>query len=97
MLVNARNPANAKYEQKSLTEIARMMNKDPADAAMDLVLQGQGRVMAIYHMMGEQDIETALKFPWTSIGSDAGAVMTFGKPDETGPAASARRSATPRA
>ena len=84
ILVNARNPANAKYEQKSLSEIARMMSKDPSDAAMDLVMQGQGRVMAIYHMMGEQDIETALKFPWTSIGSDAGAVMTLGKPDETG-------------
>jgi N-acyl-D-aspartate/D-glutamate deacylase len=84
ILVNARNAANAKYEQKSLSEVARMMNKDPTDAAMDLVLQGQGRVMAIYHMMGEQDIETALKFPWTSIGSDAGAVLTLGKPDETG-------------
>jgi len=84
ILVNARNPANAKYEQKSLSEIARMMNKDPTDAAMDLVLQGQGRVMAIYHMMGEHDIDTALKFPWTSIGSDAGAIMTLGKPDETG-------------
>ena len=84
ILVNARNPANAKYEQKSLSEIARMRTQEPADAAMDLVLQGQGRVMAIYHMMGEQDIETALKFPWTSIGSDAGAVMTLGKPDETG-------------
>ena len=84
VLVNARNPVNAKYEQKSLSEVARMMNKDPSDAAMDLVLQGQGRVMAIYHMMGEQDIETALKFPWTSIGSDAGAVLTLGKPDETG-------------
>ena len=84
VLVNARNPVNARYEQKSLSEVARMMNKDPSDAAMDLVLQGQGRVMAIYHMMGEQDIETALKFPWTSIGSDAGAVMTLGKPDETG-------------
>ena len=84
ILVNARNPANAKYEQKSLSEIARMMNKDPTDAAMDLVLQGQGRVMAIYHMMGEHDIDTALEFPWTSIGSDAGAIMTLGKPDETG-------------
>src|SRR5215467_2893309 len=40
--------------------------------------------MAIYHMMGEQDIETALRFPWTSIGSDAGAVAKLGVPDETG-------------
>ena len=40
--------------------------------------------MAIYHMMGEQDIETALRFPWTSIGSDAGAVASMGTPDATG-------------
>jgi N-acyl-D-amino-acid deacylase len=84
VLVNARNPANAKYEQKTITEIARETGKDPADAAWDIVAQGHGRVMAIYHMMGEQDIETALRFPWTSIGSDAGAVMQIGVPDETG-------------
>ena len=84
VLVNARNPENAKYERKPLSEIARLMNKEPADAAMDLVLQGSGRVMAIYHMMGEPDIETALKFPWTSIGSDAGAILTLGQPDQTG-------------
>ncbi|MGI8498469.1 MAG: amidohydrolase family protein [Gemmatimonadaceae bacterium] len=34
--------------------------------------------------MGEPDIETALRFPWTSIGSDAGAVLQLGIPDETG-------------
>jgi N-acyl-D-amino-acid deacylase len=84
VLVNAKNPDNAKYEQKNLTQIAREMGKDPADAAWDLVSQGRGRVMAIYHMMGEQDIETALHFPWTSIGSDAGAVARLGQPDETG-------------
>jgi N-acyl-D-amino-acid deacylase len=84
VLVNARNPDNAKYEQQSIAQIAKEMHKDPADAAWDLVAQGHDRVMAIYHMMGEQDIETALKFPWTSIGSDAGAVAQIGVPDETG-------------
>ncbi|MDQ6888085.1 MAG: D-aminoacylase [Gemmatimonadota bacterium] len=84
VLVNARNPDNAKYEQKSIAQIATETGKDPADAAWDLVVAGQGRVMAIYHMMGEPDIETALRFPWTSIGSDAGAVLELGTPDETG-------------
>jgi len=84
VLVNARNPDNAKYEQKTIAQIARETGKDPADAAWDLVAQGRGRVMGIYHMMGEQDIETALRFPWTSIGSDAGAVLRLGAPDETG-------------
>jgi N-acyl-D-amino-acid deacylase len=84
VLVNARNPENAKYQQKTIAQIAQETGKDPADAAWDLVAQGRGRVMAIYHMMGEQDIETALRFPWTSIGSDAGAVLAMGTPDATG-------------
>ena len=84
VLVNARNAANAKYQNKSIAQIARELGKDPADVAFDLVAEGRGRVMAIYHMMGEPDIETALRFPWTSIGSDAGAVITVGEPDETG-------------
>jgi N-acyl-D-amino-acid deacylase len=84
VLVNARNPDNAKYEQKTIAQIARETGKDPADVAWDLVSQGHGRVMAIYHMMGEPDIETALRFPWTSIGSDAGAVAQIGATDETG-------------
>src|SRR5258708_18932625 len=35
-------------------------------------------------MMGEQDIETALRFPWTSIGSDAGAAAALGAADDLG-------------
>src|SRR4030095_8772119 len=56
---------------------------DPADTAFDLVAQGQGRVMAIYHMMTEPDVETALGFKWTSIGSDAGGAVAEGGQDPT--------------
>jgi N-acyl-D-aspartate/D-glutamate deacylase len=84
VLVNARNPANARHHNRTIAQIAREMNRDPADVAWDLVAQGGGRVMAIYHMMSEQDIETALRFPWTSIGSDAGAVLSLGATDATG-------------
>ncbi len=84
VLVNARNAANARFEGKPIAEIARLLNKEPADAAWDLVAQGEGRVMAIYHMMSEADVETALRFPWTSIGSDAGAAITSGGQDPTG-------------
>lgn len=83
ILANARNPANAHFEGESIAQIAREEHKDPADAAWDLVAEGDGRVMAIYFMMSEKDIETALKFPWTSIGSDAGASVG-GQGDELG-------------
>jgi N-acyl-D-amino-acid deacylase len=85
VLVNAANPENKKYEQRSIADIATELKKDPADVAMDFVAQGQtGRVLAIYHMMSEVDIETALKFPWTSIGSDAGTALTPGGDDALG-------------
>ena len=84
VLVNARNPDNAKYERKTIAQIARETGKSPADAAWDIVAAGHGRVMAIYHMMGEDDIETALRFPWTSIGSDAGAALSAGTADALG-------------
>jgi N-acyl-D-aspartate/D-glutamate deacylase len=84
VLVNAQNKENARFEGKNLTRIAKEWNKEPADAAFDLVAQGNGRVLALYYMMSEQDIVTALKFPWTSIGSDAGAALQPGKVDGLG-------------
>ena len=84
VLANARNPANARFEGKTLEEIGKSWGKDPVDAAWDLVADGEGRVMAIYHMMSEADVETALGFSWTSIGSDAGAAATSGGQDPTG-------------
>ncbi|HEX6941545.1 MAG TPA: amidohydrolase family protein [Gemmatimonadaceae bacterium] len=84
VLANARNPANAKYNGMRIPEIAKAMGKSEADAAWDLVLEGQGRVMAIYHMMSEPDVETALRFPWTSIGSDAGAALNAAQGDDLG-------------
>ena len=85
VLVNAQNPDNAKYEQRSIADIAKEMKKDPADVAFDFVAQAKtGRVLAIYHMMSEQDIETALRFPWTSIGSDAGTALIPGGDDALG-------------
>ena len=83
VLTNASNPANAHLQGKSIARIAQEMNKDPADVAFDLVAAGRGRVSAVYHMMSEPDIETALRFPWTSIGSDAGAAVVSDEPPVT--------------
>lgn len=84
VLANARNPENAKYHGMRIPEIARAMGKSEPDAAWDLVLAGRGRVMAIYHMMSEQDVEKALSFLWTSIGSDAGAALNATQGDDLG-------------
>ncbi len=84
VLVNARNESNAWLENKSIAEIAQLSKKHPADAAWDLVLEGEGRVMGIFHMMSEADISRALAEPWVSIGSDAGAALGNGEGDGLG-------------
>jgi N-acyl-D-aspartate/D-glutamate deacylase len=84
VLANAQNKDYAHFQGKSLARIAKEWKKTPADAAFDLVAAGQGRVSAIYHMMSEQDVITALKYPWTSIGSDAAATVDPGKVDTLG-------------
>lgn len=84
VLVNARNADHTRFEGMSIADIAAEQDRDPIDAAWDLVAAGTGRVMAIYHMMSEEDIVTALRQPWVSIGSDAGAALAPGATDVLG-------------
>lgn len=85
VLASAANEDNKRFEGKNLTQIAKEWNKEPADAAFDLVLQGKdGRVSALYYMMSEDDIKTALKFPWTSLGSDGGTSLKPASDDGLG-------------
>jgi N-acyl-D-amino-acid deacylase len=70
------DPCHAAYDPhrgKSLGAIGRELGRDPADVAWDIVLAARPRrPMALFFMMSEADVETALKFPWVSLGSDAG-------------------------
>ncbi|MDP1571370.1 MAG: D-aminoacylase [Vicinamibacterales bacterium] len=85
VLVNAQNADNARFHSRSIADIAKELGRDPADTAWDLVLEGGGRrVMAIYHMMTEPDVELAMRQTWTSIGSDAGAAVEAGAADLLG-------------
>jgi N-acyl-D-amino-acid deacylase len=76
ILANAHNASNAPFEGKTIASIAQAMHVDPIDAAWNLVLQSDQRVMARYELISEDDIVAALRFPWTSIGSDAGVVLS---------------------
>jgi N-acyl-D-amino-acid deacylase len=74
VLANAFNPAYDRYRFKSIDFIAKQLGKDAADVSWDIVLGAQpNRAMGLFFMMSEPDIATALRWPWMSIGSDAGA------------------------
>ena len=85
VLANAFNPKYDAYRYKDLAYIGQQLHQDPADVAWDIVLGAQPhRAMALYFMMSEPDIETALRWPWMSIGSDAGANEGAGTMDAIG-------------
>jgi len=60
-------------EGKNIAEIARQQKKSPEDTVMDLVSSTASRISALYFMMNEEDVRTAMQYPWVSVGSDAGA------------------------
>jgi N-acyl-D-amino-acid deacylase len=58
---------------KRLSEIAHEQKKDPLDALLDLILADHAQTGAIYFMMSEDDMRTAMQSPFVSFCTDSGA------------------------
>lgn len=86
VLANAFDERYDKYRYKSLEYIGKQLGKDPADVAWDILLKAapKNRAMALFFMMSEDDIQSALRQPWMGIGSDAGAAEKLGEIDAIG-------------
>ncbi|WP_416465799.1 N-acyl-D-amino-acid deacylase family protein [Sphingomonas sp. VDB2] len=85
ILANGFSKKYAPYHGQSLEKIGAALKRDPADVAWDILLEGlPNRSVALYFMMNEGDIETALHQPWVSIGSDAAASEKLGQMDALG-------------
>lgn len=72
MVVGFRKPELQKYNGWRLDAIARDMNKDWANAMLDLVLAEEGRVGKLTFGMKDENVSMQLARPWVIIGSDAG-------------------------
>ena len=71
-----RNPALKQYEGKRAIQIAEMRGQqdDPAEAVFDVVLEEGNFPHGVFHNMAEEDVQTFMKQPWVSIGSDGTAL-----------------------
>jgi len=56
---------------KTLGEIARLRHSTPEDTAMDLVVEDDSRIEAIYFEMTEDNLGKEIVLPWVSFGEDA--------------------------
>ena len=78
LLIGFRNPALRPLIGKTLQEVADERGTDPATTAMDLVVEDDSRVDAVYFLMSENNVRRKVTMPWISFGSDAGAPAAEG-------------------
>src|SRR5215472_4384118 len=71
MVSSVVNPDLKQYTGKTVAEIAEAQKKEPLDAFMDFVVADHGLSSALYFIASEEDLQTGLRQPWTSIGLDA--------------------------
>ncbi len=70
MISNARTDANRAHVGKRMGEIATALQKDPYEAACDLIVSEDGRLSIVGFAMSEADTDRIIALPYTMIGSD---------------------------
>jgi len=71
ILVGFKSDALKPLTGKTLAEVAALRGKSPAETAMDLVIEDNGRVETVYFLMSEDNVKKQVALPWMSFCSDA--------------------------
>ena len=71
MVASVVNPELKQYTGKTVAEIAELQKKEPLDCLFDFILADKALSGALYFIASEEDLQTGLRQPWTSIGLDA--------------------------
>ena len=56
---------------KTLSEVAKLRGKSPAETAVDLIIEDHTRIGTVFFLMSEENVKLGLSQPWVSLGSDA--------------------------
>ena len=71
MISVVQNPALKKFQGKRLTEVAKILNKDPMDTLFDLLIEDNAFTDCAVFGMSEPDVALALQQPWVSVDNDS--------------------------
>jgi N-acyl-D-amino-acid deacylase len=73
LLIGFKNPELRDLTGKTLAEVAKTRGQSPEETAVDLVIEDDSRVGAIFFLMSEENVARKVAIPWVSFGSDEGA------------------------
>ncbi|KPK82171.1 MAG: aminoacylase [Gemmatimonas sp. SM23_52] len=71
LLVGFKNETLKPLTGKSLAEVAVLRGTSPEETAMDLVIEDESSVGAVYFIMSEENVRKKIAEPWVSFCSDA--------------------------
>jgi N-acyl-D-amino-acid deacylase len=66
------------YVGKTIEEIAAERETNAEDTIIDLILESNNTIGAVFFLMSEDNVRQQVKLPWMSFGSDAAAVAPEG-------------------
>jgi len=78
LLVSFRSEKNKPFVGKRMSELIAARGGDPVEVLFDVLLEENGGVQTVYFHHSEEDMQLALKQPYTSIGSDGSAISPDG-------------------
>jgi N-acyl-D-amino-acid deacylase len=78
LLVGFRSEALKPLTGKTVAEVAAMRGTSPADTIIDLILEDQSRVEAVYFLQSEDIVRRAVALPWVSFNSDEASLAPEG-------------------
>jgi N-acyl-D-amino-acid deacylase len=78
ILTTFRNLALRPLTGKTLAEVAEMRGKPALEVAMDLVVEDNSRVGAVFFTMSEENVRKKVALPWVSFCSDSSSLAPEG-------------------
>jgi N-acyl-D-amino-acid deacylase len=78
LLVHFRNAALRPLIGRTLGEVAEMRGTTPAETLLDLIVEDDSRIGAVYFTMSEENLKRQIRLPWMSFGSDGRSMAAEG-------------------
>jgi N-acyl-D-amino-acid deacylase len=78
LLVEFKNEALKPLTGRTLAEVSAERGTDPYDTILDLMLEDETRVGAVYFLMSEENVRKQIALPWVSFGSDGASMAPEG-------------------
>lgn len=85
LLVSFKQESNKQWVGKRMSELIASRVGDPVGTLFDVLIEEDGSVPTVYFHHSEDDMQLAMKQPYTSIGSDGSAISPDGPSGSTHP------------